>query len=620
MYIESTGQRPRDVARLISPSLPSTIKCLEFWYHMYGDSTEELNVYQRSTFSSQLGTPIWSQTGDQGDVWQQATINVVAVSNFNVVFEGVRGTSYRGDIAIDDVSFRSTPCNGGGVPNCNFDTTLCGYDQDITDDFDWTREQGSTQTSSTGPSSDHTTGSGYYMYIETSSPQAIGDVARLVTPSIPNDIKCLEFWYHMYGDHAEELNVYQRPTFSSQLGNPIWSQTGEQGNSWLQARVDLVATSSFCVIFEGVRGTSFRGDIAIDDVSFSSTSCVAAVGGGDCDFDTNVCSYQQDDTDDFDWTRQQGSTQSPSTGPSSDHTTGSGYYMYIEASGPQQRGDVARLISPVLSSDTRCLEFSYHMYGSDTKDLHVYLRPTDSFLQETLVWSQTGDQGDVWQQARVNLVAANNFNIVFEGVRGNDFRGDIAIDDVTFRTTSCDGTPTTTPDTCGNPTDLTTDTAMFTSPNYGISNYPDDSSCSWMIISPIGTRILLSFSSFSLEPYTGCVYDYVTVYDGDSESSSSINCDNDYNDGYNTPTYNYHSYEYSDNSRIDYNTCNNNTRNNDAITINNTQGAVHRKCNNGHTIFNNPHNDNNNTVCYNTRIYSSRKNDDPRCFDSYCSS
>lgn len=46
--------------------------------------------------------------------------------------------------------------------NCDFENPkgLCGYTQDSTDDFDWTRNRGSTTSSLTGPSSDHTTRTG----------------------------------------------------------------------------------------------------------------------------------------------------------------------------------------------------------------------------------------------------------------------------------------------------------------------------------------------------------------------------------------------------------------------------------------------------------------------------
>ena len=44
--------------------------------------------------------------------------------------------------------------------SCNFDTSMCGFVQDNNDNFDWTRRQGSTPSSDTGPSADHTTGYG----------------------------------------------------------------------------------------------------------------------------------------------------------------------------------------------------------------------------------------------------------------------------------------------------------------------------------------------------------------------------------------------------------------------------------------------------------------------------
>ena len=43
---------------------------------------------------------------------------------------------------------------------CNFDSSLCGFVQDTNDKFDWTQLKGSTASSSTGPSDDHTTGTG----------------------------------------------------------------------------------------------------------------------------------------------------------------------------------------------------------------------------------------------------------------------------------------------------------------------------------------------------------------------------------------------------------------------------------------------------------------------------
>lgn len=44
-----------------------------------------------------------------------------------------------------------------GIP-CDFESGLCGWTQDTTDDFDWTSHSGTTDVVGTGPSNDHTLG------------------------------------------------------------------------------------------------------------------------------------------------------------------------------------------------------------------------------------------------------------------------------------------------------------------------------------------------------------------------------------------------------------------------------------------------------------------------------
>lgn len=81
-----------------------------------------------------------------------------------IIFEGVRGSDYQGDISIDDISFTATvgrcrlsPSNA--VPfDCNFESGICAWTQSRADRFDWTRHRGSTGSLLTGPSIDHTAG------------------------------------------------------------------------------------------------------------------------------------------------------------------------------------------------------------------------------------------------------------------------------------------------------------------------------------------------------------------------------------------------------------------------------------------------------------------------------
>ena len=46
----------------------------------------------------------------------------------------------------------------------------------------------------------------------------------------------------------------------------------------------------------------------------------------DCNFESGFCKWQQAHDDKFDWTRTQGPTGSQSTGPTNDHTLGTGQF------------------------------------------------------------------------------------------------------------------------------------------------------------------------------------------------------------------------------------------------------------------------------------------------------
>lgn len=73
-------------------------------------------------------------------------------------------------------------------------------------------------------------------------------------------------------------------------------------------------------MFEGIVGSGYHGDIAIDDIYMSGTSCL---GLADCSFeDANTCSWTQSKSDNFDWLVNSGTTGSVNTGPRADHTLG----------------------------------------------------------------------------------------------------------------------------------------------------------------------------------------------------------------------------------------------------------------------------------------------------------
>lgn len=157
-----------------------------------------------------------------------------------------------------------------------------------------------------------------------------------------------------------------------------------------------------------------------------------------CDFESpDLCWWEQDPLHDFDWTRHNFETPSLhiGTGPTHDHTLGAGndgHYLYIEASG-RLVNDTARIISPLYKSsltESGCFSFWYHMFGIWIGSLNVYFKQEDTEKRD-LIFTKSGNQGNRWFHGISELPKANaSFQIIIEGVRGNTYESDIAIDDV----------------------------------------------------------------------------------------------------------------------------------------------------------------------------------------------
>ncbi|XP_065810092.1 mucin-2-like isoform X2 [Labrus bergylta] len=381
--------------------------------------------------------------------------------------------------------------------DCSFDSNLCSWSQMITDAFDWTWNSGSTPSLMTGPSADHT-GDGHYLYIEASS-VTHGDTARLISSECSDSgPQCLQFWYHMHGSadtmglhvyllqdrlanavwwkRNDQGNMWQLAQVDftttgafkiiiegrrgsneesdvaiddvmlhhgrcADLNDVVTNPPVPEGNTTAPAPTSArepplvsstVKTVTLPPIVEATTHLVTVNNVTDDSDNGSLPQPVCQLH---CNFEQDVCQWKQLLTDVFDWTRHSGATPTMMTGPSSDHTTGDGHYLYIEANGVSH-GDTARLISSeCVNSGPQCLQFWYHMYGSaDTMGLHVYL------LQDRLanaVWWKRNDQGNTWHLAEVDLTTTGAFQIIFEGRRGSNDQSDVAIDDVSLHYGHC---------------------------------------------------------------------------------------------------------------------------------------------------------------------------------------
>ncbi|XP_052272348.1 MAM and LDL-receptor class A domain-containing protein 1-like isoform X2 [Dreissena polymorpha] len=334
----------------------------------------------------------------------------------------------------------------GFEDKCNFDNNnLCSWRQDASDVFDWILQTGTTQSQDTGPPGDHTThgGAGMYVYIEASSPRVQGDNAAIVSHTLPSNLTtCLSFFYNMFGDGIGNLDVTIVDKCSGQTQR-VFHESGNKGEAWKEATVSIPASAvpnEYEIKIGATVGSTFHGDIALDDILIQDTSC--AVKKMDCDFTVDLCSWTQSKTDDFDWERLRGTTSSSNTGPNGDHTdpAGNGFYLFTEGSSPQTQGQVADLVSAVLpAGEEFCMHIAINMYGATMGRIEILTMDDGSSTpKSTLASFNTASNTPVWTEKDVQIPAQGaNFHVVIRGVIGSGFASDAAIDDISMHSGKC---------------------------------------------------------------------------------------------------------------------------------------------------------------------------------------
>ncbi|WP_299678119.1 S8 family serine peptidase [uncultured Tenacibaculum sp.] len=155
--------------------------------------------------------------------------------------------------------------------------------------------------------------------------------------------------------------------------------------------------------------------------------------------------------DDGDWVRDSGGTPSSTTGPSSG-ADGS-FYMFLEASTNGSTGQIGNNATAILESgcfdlsgkSSATFTFQNHMYGTNMGSLKVQVSSNDG-ASWTDVWNQSGNQGNQWNAASVDLASYLGATIKLRivGTTGNGWRSDVAIDDLALTAVNA-GTDTQAP-------------------------------------------------------------------------------------------------------------------------------------------------------------------------------
>ncbi|XP_056333186.1 MAM and LDL-receptor class A domain-containing protein 1 isoform X2 [Danio aesculapii] len=432
-----------------SPSLPvSSAYCqLLFHFHMGTGCAGNLSVIlQKGEDDRKL---LWSRSSSTSSQWvpehlpvgkQDQPYRIIFSSQISIGQDDTQCSPRT--TALDDISFHN--CEKDHQPpdfslaTCSFEKDLCGWIQGAAEELDWERWSGPTGTPNTGPSGDHTSGEGYYLYIKSSSHDETGASAHLKSPLSPPtgpDGYCFTFWFHMFGTTVGSLRMSVFDISSNHVTS-MWQRKGSQGSEWQMAQSHVKVAQVHQILIEASVG-GLSGHIAIDDLSITEGACAPTEGF--CNFEEGDCGWTQQAEDDLDWIRVSGNDVKSKSRPGFDHTTNtaSGYYFYMESTPGQLKGSSALMTSPVLQTgDAKCLQLWYYMEGEGTGTLNVYQEFSDK--DRPLLVTQSGEQGELWRFAQSPLTfSGSNYRIVVEGITGQTEQGVIALDDIQISNYPC---------------------------------------------------------------------------------------------------------------------------------------------------------------------------------------
>ncbi|MCR9172516.1 MAG: S8 family serine peptidase [bacterium] len=217
-------------------------------------------------------------------------------------------------------------------------------------------------------------------------------------------------------------------------GSANFNMGGNSIEAWTEFAGDAIVMNDTVTDSVWVYASTSAGPVIVETFD-SFTNCSTA---WDCELVT--CALQNGwynvpngAGDDIDWRTHSGATGSANTGPTTDHTTGSGKYVYLEGSGPCVNVS-ARLHSPCIDLtgiNQAEMTFWYHAYGAAIGELHVDVI-ADGELIEDAMTPVIGEQGDLWIQASVDLspFANQQIVVVIRGTMGGTWTSDWAIDDI----------------------------------------------------------------------------------------------------------------------------------------------------------------------------------------------
>jgi len=237
------------------------------------------DVYQDGSVIATTASTSYNVTG----------LSPATAYNFHVIAKDDAGNESAASNTVNVTTSNTSGCAGGisSYPyNQGYENTIGDWTQATGDDLNWLVDSNGTPSSNTGPAS--ATEGTYYIYVEASGNGTGYPNKQAIINSPCYDLSgetaaTFSFKYHMFGSNDMGSITLEASDDDGASWSSIWSQTGNQGNSWLSVDVDLAAYvgGSVQVRFNRVTGGTWKADVAIDDVSLTAgggtgNNCAAA--------------------------------------------------------------------------------------------------------------------------------------------------------------------------------------------------------------------------------------------------------------------------------------------------------------------------------------------------------
>ncbi|KAK3727134.1 hypothetical protein RRG08_048232 [Elysia crispata] len=426
-----SGSQPGHTATLTSNWIyeTNTDLCVKFWYQTFG-TTVKVKVLQNS--HGREYNPAFSHHS-YDFTWRLGFANIPATDKpFFIEIQAVSGS--HSEVAhLSDITVTKHSCPRDGS-SCDFEIDTCGFTLDKTKG--WSRMMKATKGSVLTPSQDHTTGDAYGSFMNVAERQDLGEqsveMVSVERDQPADQDSCTVFWYHLRGPDAGRLKVKLR-TSGSRADRLVWTMGGEQGDHWMQGRVNVPRDiGKYRLVFEAELTGGRMGSIAVDDIKQEKGACPSE---GTCDFDIDMCGYtshtyseNSDVETESRWLRLTSKLHISPYAPSAEHTqkhlnggyAASDQFSYVAF----DREPMAKLVSPYLDSTSKsCVSFWYHFDGSAEGSLRVLIGSVELFKINTKFkdWRYSGI---------IEYSSHSPYQITFQSERKGRGKGLIAVDDI----------------------------------------------------------------------------------------------------------------------------------------------------------------------------------------------